>query len=174
MGSDARLPRYLGVAFIAQFVTSLTAGILSGSILTGSISDVLVNISANVTQMRASTLLELLTSVGIVALTSLLYIVLREENPAVAVVAFGVWLAEAVMLAVSTLGLYALVTWAQSSRLPARRTLPPTGHSARSSWASTSTRATSTCCSSAWAPSSGTPCSSARGSSRPRWPSGAS
>jgi hypothetical protein len=110
VGSDARLPRYLGVAFIAQFATSLTAGILSGSTLTGSISDVLVKVAANLTQMRVSTLLELLTSVGIVALTSLLYVILREENPAVSVVAFGLWLAEAAMLAVSTLGLYALVT----------------------------------------------------------------
>jgi hypothetical protein len=37
-------------------------------------------------------------------------VLLREANRAVAVVAFGLWLAEAVMLAVSTLGLYALVT----------------------------------------------------------------
>lgn len=110
MGSGGRLPRYLGVAFIAQFATSLTAGILSGSTLTGDISDVLLNVSANLTQLRVSTLLELLTSIGIVALTGLLYVILRDENPAVAVVAFGLWLAEAVMLAVSTLGLYALMT----------------------------------------------------------------
>jgi hypothetical protein len=109
MGSDARVPRYLGAAFVAQFVTSLVAGVLSGPILTGSVSKVLVNVSDNLAPMRASIVLELLTSVGIIVLASLLYIVLKDGQRIVALVALVLWLAEAVMLAVSMLGVYALL-----------------------------------------------------------------
>jgi hypothetical protein len=107
--SDARTPRCLGAAFVFQFATSLTAGMLSMSILAGSITEVLTNISSNPGQMRTTIVLELLTSVGIIVMTSLLYVVLRDQNRAVALVALGLWMAEAVMLAVKTLGLYALV-----------------------------------------------------------------
>ena len=107
--SDARTPRCLGAAFVFQFATSLSAGLLSTSILAGSITEVVVNISSNPAQMRATIVLELLTSVGIIVMTSLFYVVLRDQNRAVALVALGLWMAEAVMLAVKTLGLYALV-----------------------------------------------------------------
>jgi len=110
MGWDARVPRYLGTAFVAQFVTSLAAGVLSGPILAGSISKVLVNVSHDLAPMRASIVLELLTSVGIMVLASLLYIVLRDGHRIVALVALVLWLAEAVMVAVSMLGLYALLS----------------------------------------------------------------
>ena len=105
---DGRVPRYLGAAFLAVFVTSLVSGVLSGSVLVGSISEVLADISDSVAQMRASTVLQLLTSVGIVVLASLLYAVLRDQNRIVALVALGWWLAETVVLALSTLGTYAL------------------------------------------------------------------
>jgi hypothetical protein len=107
--SDARTPRYLGAAFVFQFATSLTAGMLFTSILAGSITEVLMNVSSNLGQMRTTIVLELLTSVGIIVMTSLLYVVLRDQSRAVALVALGLWMAEAVMLAVKTLGLYALV-----------------------------------------------------------------
>ena len=107
--SDARTPRYLWAAFVFQFATSLAAGLLSTSILAGSITEVLPNTSNNLGQMRTFIVLELLTSVGIMVMTSLLYVVLRDQNRAVALVAMGLWMAEAVMLAVKSLGLYGLV-----------------------------------------------------------------
>lgn len=107
--SDARIPRYLGAAFAFQFATSLTAGLLSGPILAGSSSEVLTNISSAPAQMQVSLLLFLLTSVGIIVMTSLLYVVLGDQNRPVARVALGLWMAEAVMLAVKALGLYTLV-----------------------------------------------------------------
>jgi hypothetical protein len=48
-------------------------------------------------------------SVGIIALTSLLYVALRDTVRRVATVAFALWLAEATVLAVSVLGLYGLL-----------------------------------------------------------------
>ena len=107
--SHARTARYLGAAFVFQFATSLAAGLVSWSILTGTPAQVLLNITSDLGRMRASIVLFLLTSVGIIVMTSLLYVVLSDQNRAVALVALGLWMAEAVLLAVKTLGLYALV-----------------------------------------------------------------
>jgi len=107
--SDGRLPRYLGAAFVFQFATSLSAGLLSASILAGSIAEVLTNVSSEPWQMRMTIALELLTSIGIIVMTSLLYVVLKDQGRAVALVGVGLWMAEAVMLAVKSLGLSALV-----------------------------------------------------------------
>jgi hypothetical protein len=52
------------------------------------------------TLMRASVVAELMTSVGIVVLAVLLYVVLSVENRTLALVALGLWLAEAIVLAV--------------------------------------------------------------------------
>jgi len=112
MSSEAltRTSRYLGGAFVFQFATSLAAGLLSRQVLTGSITEVMAKISADPGQMRASLLLSLCTSVGIIVLTSLLYVTLLEQNRTIALVAHGLWMTEAVLLAVKTLGLHALVS----------------------------------------------------------------
>jgi hypothetical protein len=109
---DSRLPRYLGAAFLAVFATSLASGLIATGILAGGMSEVFVNISGTLARVRASNLLQLLTSVGIIVLASFLYLVLRDQSRPMALVAYGWWLAEAVMLAVSALGAYALMTLA--------------------------------------------------------------
>ena len=75
--------------------------------LSGGVGNVLAA-GADATRLRAVVLLELLTGVGIIALTSLLYVALRDTVRWVATVAFALWLAEATVLAASMLGLYAL------------------------------------------------------------------
>lgn len=124
MEYDPRVPRFLGAAFVFQFATSLTAGILSMAILSGSISEVLDQTAANINPMRASIILQLLTSIGILALASLLYVVLRNAHRGAALIGLVLWVAEAVVLAVSTLGRYALLTlseapWANQETLGA-------------------------------------------------------
>ena len=103
------VPRYVGAAFAAQFSTSFAAGILSLSILSGDVGDVLRAADTDATRLRLAVLLELLTSIGIIALTSLLYVAFRDTVRWVATVACAFWLAEATVLAVSTLGLYTLL-----------------------------------------------------------------
>ena len=108
----ARLPRYLGAAFLAVFATSLASGLAATRVLTGGISEVFVNITASLARVRASNILQLLTSVGIIVLASLLYLMLRDQSRPMALVAYGWWLAEAVMLAASALGTYGLIALA--------------------------------------------------------------
>jgi len=63
--------------------------------------------------MRISILVELVTSVGIVGLAVLLYVVFRKQYPIIALVALGWWLAEAITLGVSKIGAYALIPLSQ-------------------------------------------------------------
>ncbi|MCK5721248.1 MAG: DUF4386 family protein [Gammaproteobacteria bacterium] len=73
MNSDNYIPRLLGAAFFIVAVTSILSGtLLSSIIVSGSISDSLVNISNQSMLMRISNLIELFTSVGIVVLAVLL------------------------------------------------------------------------------------------------------
>jgi len=114
MNSDNNIPRLLGAAFLIVFVTSIFSNtLLSLTIGSGSISDSLASISNNLTQMRISILLELITSVGIVVLAVLLFVVLQKQNKNIALVALGWWLAEAIILAVSKIGAFALIPLSQ-------------------------------------------------------------
>ena len=106
---DARLARWLGAAFVAQFTTSLAAEALSSPILTGNISAAMVRITHNVVQIRVAIVLYLATCVGIIVMTSLLYMVLRGRSRTVALVALVLWLAEVMMIAVGAIALYALL-----------------------------------------------------------------
>jgi hypothetical protein len=110
MDTSKNTIRLLGAAFLTVFVASMLSGSLqTGAVGSGSISDILVNISDNLTLMRISILVELVTSLGIVVLAVLLYIVLHRQNIIIARVALGWWLAEATVLAVSKLGAFALI-----------------------------------------------------------------
>ena len=110
MNESKNTPRLLGAAFLFVFVASLISTQLVTSVVgSGSISDILVNISDNLTLMRISILAGLVTSIGIVVLAVLLYVVLHKQNKIIALVALGWWLAEAITLAVSKIGLFALI-----------------------------------------------------------------
>jgi len=107
--SHGSVARYVGAAFVAQFSTSLAAGLLSASMLSGGAGQVVAAVGADPSRLRTVIVLELFTSVGIIALTSLLYVALRDTVRWVATLAFALWLAEATVLAVSMLSLYALL-----------------------------------------------------------------
>ena len=114
MNPDKNTTRLLGAAFLIVFIASMLSGsLLSSAIGSGSISDILVNISNNLTLMRISILVELVTSIGIVALAMLLYVVFHRQYQIIARVALGWWLAEAITLAVSKIGAYALIPLSQ-------------------------------------------------------------
>ncbi|MFI5284431.1 MAG: DUF4386 domain-containing protein [Candidatus Dormibacterales bacterium] len=110
MSTQKNAPRLLGAAFLVVVLTSLSGGVLlSSSVGSGGISDVLVNIANRGTLMRTSILADLLTSLGVIVLAVLLYIVLNNQNRIVALVGFGCWLAEAMALAFSKIGALALI-----------------------------------------------------------------
>jgi hypothetical protein len=81
MNPDMNTIRLLGAAQLFVFIASLLSDQLLKSIVrSGSISDILVNISNNLTRMRISNLVALLNSLGIVILGVLfLYLPQRRE-----------------------------------------------------------------------------------------------
>ena len=110
MNIEKKAPRLLGAAFLIVAIASLISGLLLMSVIgSGSISNSLVNVSHQLTLMRLSSLAGLVTSSGIVVLASLLYIVLHKQNKIIALVALGCWLAEAIFLALSQIGTFALL-----------------------------------------------------------------
>ena len=110
MNLDRNTTNLLGVAFLIQFVGSILGDSLQDlAIGSGSISENLVNISSNLTMMRTSILIGLVTSLAIVAMAVLLYVVLHKQNKNLALVALSWWLAEAIILAVSKIGTSSLI-----------------------------------------------------------------
>ncbi len=110
MITNRRLGRYLGITFLVVFAGSAVSAALSASIFAATTAETLQNVAENSAQMRWSAMIELfVTSVGIVVLAVLLHTVVRRQNPLLALVALGWWLAEAVTLAVSTVGAFLLI-----------------------------------------------------------------
>jgi hypothetical protein len=115
MFTNNDVPRLLGAAFLVVIVTSLISGIfLATATGSGSISDMLINISNHITLMHIGVLGGLLNSVGIVFLAVLLYAVLKGQNKILALAALGLWLAEAVFYAIMQIGALALIPLSQS------------------------------------------------------------
>ncbi|MGY5865808.1 MAG: DUF4386 domain-containing protein [Candidatus Thorarchaeota archaeon] len=107
---SAKIPKLLGVAYLVQFVASLLSGSLIDAIIgTGDMSDQLVNISNNLLLLRLGIIAELITAIGIIVMTVLLYIVLRNQDRIISLVALTFWLTEVILLLVSSIGVNALI-----------------------------------------------------------------
>jgi hypothetical protein len=110
MNTSKSTIRLLGAAFLFVFVATIVSTQLLASIVgSGSISDILVNISDNLAPIRISILVGLVNSIGIVVLAVLLYIVFNKQNKIIVLVALGLYLGEAITLAVSYTGLFGLI-----------------------------------------------------------------
>ncbi len=116
MNSDKNTPKLLGAAFLLQAVASLVSTfILTPLIVPGNIIDSMTNISNNALQMRASIVGEMITAIGIVILGVLLYITLKKQNMKIALVALGLYLIEAALLAASRIAAFSLLRISQES-----------------------------------------------------------
>jgi hypothetical protein len=77
----------------------------------------MANIANNAFQMRASILVEMITAIGIVMLGALLYATLKRQNRQIALVALGLYITEATILAASRIPAFALLRVSQASTL---------------------------------------------------------
>lgn len=106
--------RLLGAAQLFVFFASLLSEQLLKSVVgSGTISEILVNISENIPRMWISNMAALFNCLGIVALGVLFYIVLNEQNKTLALISLGCFIAEAITLAVSKIGAYGLIPLSQ-------------------------------------------------------------
>jgi len=117
MNFDKNTPRLLGAAFLLQAIASLVSGLflLQPLIVPGNIIESMTNIANNVLQMRASIMVEMLTVIGIIMIGVLMYVVLKKQDVKIAIVAMGLYLVEAAILAVSLIPTFALLLVSQES-----------------------------------------------------------
>jgi len=114
MTIDMNTVRLLGAAQLIVFASAILSDRLLASVIgSGSISNILVNISENVSRMRIANLFALVDSVAVIVLAVLFYIVFNGEYKIIALVALGFFFAEAITLAASKVGGFALITLSQ-------------------------------------------------------------
>ncbi len=114
MNSDKFTPRLLGMMFVIVAVASALSGLMFSSLIeSDNISNSMINISDDPTKMMMSIVGELITAIGIVLLALLLYITLKKQNKIIALWAFGLWIAEAIILAVSRISAFRLLYTSQ-------------------------------------------------------------
>ena len=119
MNSDKNTPRLLGMMFVIVIVIGLLSGLPLSSLnynMTGppdNISETMVSFSDNPTMVQLSIAGFLIEAVAIVLLTVLLYTTLKKQNKIIARWAFGLWIAEAVFLAVREINAFCLLYTSQ-------------------------------------------------------------
>jgi len=109
-------PRFLGSAFLLQAVASLAATfILTSLIVPDNIIATMTNIADKPLQMRASIMGEMIAVIGIVMLGTLLYHTLKEQNRSIALLALGLYILTASIIAFSRVATFALMRVSQES-----------------------------------------------------------
>lgn len=110
MDGEVNTIRLLGAAQLLVFAASMVSERLLASVVgSGTISTILANITRNVTRLRISNLFALVNSLAIVTLGVLFYITFYREYRIAALLGLGFFLAEAIVLALSKIGTYALI-----------------------------------------------------------------
>jgi hypothetical protein len=114
INTEMNTVRLLGAAQVIYFVGFLITGVfLVAAVGSGSISDILVNVSKKPTLMRISNLVALGLGLATVVLGVLYYIVFNKEYQIIALVALGCFLVAAITFTVGTIGANALIPLSQ-------------------------------------------------------------
>ena len=119
MNSDKNTPRLLGMMFVIVIVIGVLSGLPILSLNyshTGppdNISETMISFSDNPTMVQMSIAGFLIEAVAIVLLTILLYTTLKKQNKIIARWAFGLWILEAVFLAVREINAFCLLYTSQ-------------------------------------------------------------
>ena len=109
--------RMLGLAFLIQFLTSFISGVFVIPNVTGvqafglplGIDQIMANIAKNEGLVRVNILIELITAAGVIFLGAMLFSAVKKRHEDLALTAFGLYVMEGVILAVSQLALFALL-----------------------------------------------------------------
>ena len=120
MNQDKNISRLLGAAFLFVAVASLISGLLLISLgyteigPPDNISENMVKFSDNPTTMQMSSVVMFIEAVGIVLLAVLLFTALNNQNRIIARWAFGLWIVEAVALALRGINVFSLLNVSQA------------------------------------------------------------
>ena len=114
MNTDMNTVKLLGVAQILVIVSYfITEGLQASAVGSGSISDILVNVSKKLVLMRISSLAALGQTLVIISTGVLYYVVFYKEYRTIALVALGCFLLAAILTVVGKIGANALIPLSQ-------------------------------------------------------------
>ena len=115
MTTANKIARVLGIAFLLQFVTSVSSGLLvqPALIVPDNISETMITIADHAGLMRAGIILDMFTAMGIIFLGAILFVNLRKQNEPMALVALGFYVLEAALLAASRSDAFSLLRMSQ-------------------------------------------------------------
>jgi len=120
MNSDKSTPRLLGLMFIIVIILSVISGTFLTPLnysMTGSpenITETMINFSGNPAKVQLSITGFLIEAASIVFLSVLLYAVLKEHNRVIALWAFGLWILEALFVAIRQINAFSLLYTSQT------------------------------------------------------------
>ena len=110
MNLEINTIRMLGAAQLLVFAASMVSEQLLKSVMgTGEMPGSLETISKHISRVRASNIIALFNCLAIIVLGVLFYRVFQQDYPIISMIALGFFIAEAITLAVSKLGTYALI-----------------------------------------------------------------
>lgn len=114
MSFDKNIPRFLGIAFLFQAIASLLSETVADSLIVpDNIISSMTNISASPFTYQLGIVGRLITAVGILLLTVLLYTTLKNQNKAIARWAFTLRLTEVASFIVITITAFSLLVISQ-------------------------------------------------------------
>ena len=115
MNTGQKTSRVLGLAFLLQFITSLSSGMFfqPALIVPDDIRQTMITVAENAWLMKANILLDMFTALGVIFLGAILYLSLREQNEKIALVALGFYILEGALLAASRADAFALLRISQ-------------------------------------------------------------
>lgn len=121
--------RILGAAFLLQFVTSLTSGLLQKQVLIvpGNIGETMLNFASNPWLVRTTILLDLFTAMGVIFLGVALFLTLRKQNEIMALTAVALYILEGALLAASRADTLSLLRISQEYSIAATSALQMMG-----------------------------------------------
>jgi hypothetical protein len=107
--------RVLGIAFLLQFITSVSSGLFiqPAWLVTGSIHETMLRIADNPGLMKTNILVDMSTALGVIFLGAMLYVALRKHSEKIALVGLGFYILEGALLAASRSEAFSLMRISQ-------------------------------------------------------------
>lgn len=118
MSTDRRIAGLLGAAFLVVAILPMLGGLLTAPMGGAATDELLRWVGDHPFELRAAILADLVTSLAVVALGVLLYVVFRERYRLAALLGLGWFLVEAALLALSKIGAYGLIPLSQVAGQP--------------------------------------------------------
>jgi hypothetical protein len=115
MNTNDKTSRILGVAFLLQFITSVSSGLFlqPAWLVPGNIHETMLKIAGNPSLMKTNILVDVATALGVIFLGAMLFVTLRKQNEKIALVGLGFYILEGALLAASKIATFSLLRMSQ-------------------------------------------------------------